>query len=370
MCKIYNTIGSLSTLKSRLRENDIYDFKSLKEVIDFQSSYSSAQQELMFQHKERIEQEKNTLHSELQNLDSAIESQRTQNKQLLQNEVDTLKKQIAVLTNGSSMTILQKLLGYFRHRKIKKEVIQKEADFDKLVAKSIKKLTDTYRDKQQRYNFIISDVQGAIRESADLALTELERKKNTIDGLSSFIYGSIGEQKVVKTLENLSDDYYLINDFNVTFSPAIYHKQENEYIMSVQIDHILIGPSGIFIIETKNWSDHSIGNLNLRSPIQQIKRSSFVFFKLINNEIGNYQLRLSHHHWGEKKIPIRNLIVLTNSKPKEEFQYVKVLTLDELLGYINYFKPAFSSQDTKLIADYLINMNELSVIGTKRYKSY
>lgn len=109
MCKIYNTIGSLSTLKSHLHGNDIYEFKSLKEVIDFQNSYTSARQQLMFQHKERIEQEKNTLHLELQNLDSEIESQRTQNKQLLQNEVDSLKRQIAVLTNGSSMNILQKL---------------------------------------------------------------------------------------------------------------------------------------------------------------------------------------------------------------------------------------------------------------------
>lgn len=260
MCKIYNTIGSLSTLKSHLHGNDIYEFKSLKEVIDFQNSYTSARQQLMFQHEKQIEQEKNTLHLELQNLDSAIESQRKQQEQLLQKEIGTLKRQIETLKSDSSVNFLQKLMGYFRLRKIKMEIIQKEADFDLLIAKSVKRLNDTYRDKQKRYNFIISDIQGAIRESANLALTELERKKNTIDGLNSFIYGAIGEQKVVKTLENLSDDYYLINDFNVAFSPAIYHKQENEYIKSVQIDHILIGPSGIFIIETKNWSDHSIEN--------------------------------------------------------------------------------------------------------------
>jgi hypothetical protein len=167
----------------------------------------------------------------------------------------------------------------------------------------------------------------------------------------------LGEQKVVKTLESLSDEYFLINDFVVSFSPAIYNRQENDYIKSVQIDHILVGPSGIFLIETKNWSEKSLENLSLRSPVQQIKRTIFVLFKLLNNEMSNYHLRLDRHHWGDKKISMKNLIVLTNTKPKEEFQYVKILTVNELLGYVNYFKPSFSNTETQRIADFLVDIN-------------
>ena len=119
-----------------------------------------------------------------------------------------------------------------------------------------------------------------------------------------------------------------------------------------------MGPSGIFIIETKNWSEKSLGNLSLRSPVEQIRRTSFALFYLLNNDKSNYSLSLEGHHWGEKKVPIKNLIVLTNTKPKEEFQYVKILTVNELLGYVNYFKPIFSYTETKRIADMILQINE------------
>jgi hypothetical protein len=150
----------------------------------------------------------------------------------------------------------------------------------------------------------------------------------------------------------------LINDFSLSFSPAIKYKQENEYIKSIQIDHLLIAPSGIFLIETKNWSEKSLENKSLRSPVSQIKRTSYVLFKLLNNEKSNFHLLINKHHWGDKKLSIKNLIVLINTKPKEEFQFVKILTLNELLGYINYFKPLFSNLETQQIAEFLIKINK------------
>jgi len=65
---------------------------------------------------------------------------------------------------------------------------------------------------------------------------------------------------------------------------------------------------------------------------------------------------LDRHHWGKRKIPIRNLIVLTGAKPREEFQFVKILTVGELLRYIRYFKPVFSGTETQRIADFLIGI--------------
>jgi hypothetical protein len=144
------------------------------------------------------------------------------------------------------------------------------------------------------------------------------------------------------------------------------NKRKTCSIKSVQIDHVLVAPSGIFLIETKNWSEKSLENLSLRSPVQQILRTSFVLFKLLNNKVSNYHLHLDNHHWGDKKISIRNLIVLTNIKPKEEFQHVKILTLNELLGYVNYFKPTFSNIETQRIADYLLKINDQKTIENRR----
>lgn len=357
MCRIYNTIGSLTTLKSHLENNNIHDFKSVRDVIDFQNSYTTLRRQLISHHENLIEQEKNMLNIDLQQLDIAIETQRLQSEQRLTDEINKLKQQLSISQSYAPTNLFQKLTRGLRHWSYNRKIKYKEHYFDIEVKMSISDLVDKYQVKSNRYQFISSDVNEAIRQSAQYPLSELERKKAIIGELNSFIYGALGEQKVVKSLESLSDEYFLINDFAVSFSPAIYNRQENDYIKSVQIDHILVGPSGIFLIETKNWSEKSMENLSLRSPVQQIKRTSFVLFKLLNNEMSNYHLRLDRHHWGDKKVSIRNLIVLTNTKPKEEFQYVKILTVNELLGYVNYFKPSFSNIETQRIADFLVDIN-------------
>lgn len=363
MCKTYNTIGSLRTLKSHLQINNIHDFKSLREVLDFQSAFPDLKQQLVCYHTNLIEHEKIKLEMELQEFGKAIENQRQESEQRLAEEINELKHHVNNLLNSKPKNIFQKLVKSFTHRRYKSKINQKEHDFDKAVNMSISNLINTYEVKSNRYQFIMSNVNDAIMLSAQYPLLELERKKTIIDELNTFIFGALGEQQVVKTLESLSDDYFLINDFAVSFSPAIYNKQANDYIKSVQIDHILIGPSGVFLIETKNWSEKSLANLSLRSPVEQIKRTNFVLFKLLNNEMSNHFLRLKSHHWGEKKITIKNLIVLINRKPKEEFQYVKILTVNELLGYVTYFKPSLSVAEVKGIAEFLVQMNSKKTIA-------
>ena len=365
MSKTYNIIGSLATLKSHLERNNIYDFKSLKEVIDFQSSFENSRQHLIFHHEDLIDEEKSLLNLELKSLEEEIAIKRLETEQVLREEIDRLKQQLNFSISNTPINIFQKISKELRQWNYQRLIIKKEKDFDINVKTTNRHLIDNYNKKNNRYQYISLNFDEAVNQSAHYSLSELERKKNIIDNLNSFIYGALGEQKVVKTLENLSDNYFLINDFSVCFSPAMYNRKENDYIKSVQIDHILVSPSGIFLIETKNWSEKSLKNLSLRSPVQQIRRTSFVLFKLLNNEMSNYRMRLDRHHWGDKKISIKNLIVMTNTKPQEEFQHVKILTLNELLGYINYFKPIFSINETQKIADFILNINEQKVIKTK-----
>jgi hypothetical protein len=48
---------------------------------------------------------------------------------------------------------------------------------------------------------------------------------------------------------------------------------------------------------------------------------------------------------------------MINQKPREEFQYVKILTLKELCHYVEYFKPIFSLEETQMIANYLLRLS-------------
>ncbi|WP_207426656.1 nuclease-related domain-containing protein [Pedobacter sp. SYSU D00535] len=352
-------------MKSHLEESNIREFKSLKEVISFRGAYPTLRQQLIAEHEELIEQEKSILNAHLPQLDLTIETKKHQEEQRLTNEIAQLKQQLTHLTYGDSTNLFQRLQKNLKQWIYKRQVFEKERNFDKKVAKSISELVELSKAKKHRLQFITSQFDTAVEESARSSLWEIDRKKSVIEEASNLIYGALGEQMVVKTLEALPDEYFLINDFAVSFSPAIYDRQENDYIKSVQIDHLLVARSGIFLIETKNWSDKSIANLGLRSPVEQIKRTSFVLFKLLNNEISNHHLGLDKHHWGEKRISIKSLIVLTNTKPKEEFQYVKVLSVGELLGYVKYFKPIFTGVETQRIAEFLLRIADEKTIETK-----
>lgn len=362
MCRTYNMIGSLATLKLKLEENNVHDFKSLKEVMDFQSSYSTTRKQLISTHEKLIEEEKNLLNTDLQNLEITIETEKQEVKKRLTVDIDNLKQQINVAINVEATNLFPRLKKTFINWNNERRLQSKEKNFDTEVINSVANLVEIQQVKSKRFDFITTQFKNAVEESAKNDLTEIDRKKSVIDESNNYIYGALGEQKVVKTLEALSDDYYLINDFDIIFYDAIYNKRDNEYIKSVQIDHILVGPSGIFIIETKNWSEKSIKNLNLRSPVDQIRRASFILFKFLNNDIGNFHLNLGKHHWGDKKISIKNVIVLINTRPQGEFQYVKVVTLNELLSYVSYFKPVFSKDETERIADFLLKINDQKTI--------
>jgi len=73
---------------------------------------------------------------------------------------------------------------------------------------------------------------------------------------------------------------------------------------------------------------------------------------LLNSESN---ISLVRHHWGSLRIPIRNIIVMTKVKPKEEFKHVKVLTLNKLNGYVKYFDEIFNNDEVEHIFNYLNN---------------
>ncbi len=365
MCKTFNQIGSLTTLKLHLGRNGIHDFKSVKEIIEFQNSYAFYRQQIVSLHEELIEQEKGRLRSDLQELDAEIAIQKQELEQKLADEIERLNQQLNLQALIVPANLFQKTTKRLRQWFCKQNFKQKEKRIGFESNRFTGKLQELRETKENRLNFIISNFDEAVTQSSRIELSEIEKKKSVVDSLSSFVYGALGEQKVVKTLEALPDEYFLINDFAVSFSPAIYNRQENDHIKSVQIDHVLVAPSGIFIIETKNWSEKSLEDMSLRSPVEQVRRTSFALFKLLNNGISNHHLGIDKHHWGNRKISIKNLIVFTGPKPNIEFQHVKILALNELLRYIGYFEPIFFGHETTSIADFLLSINDKKVIRTK-----
>lgn len=343
MCIVYNNIGSYEVVKSELKKNGINDFNSIKETLDFKKKYNFFKEQVYSENKLRLENEIRTLNLELEKLNLNLDS--FKNEQ----EFDFKIKSINLLL---IYLIRNKFFRYFLliFKLIKKEKLQQL----ELSNKYFETKTSINKTKKKLY-LLTCNFDKQLEIISKQKIDSIEYKKNILQNLYPVIQGAIGEKKVENELKKLSDDNYLINDFKLYFKNPIYIPSENRYIKSIQIDHLLINQAGIFSIETKNWSIHSINNDNLYSPVKQTRRSGYALFKVLS-EIDTNKI-LSVDYWGSKKIPLKNIIVLINHKKDVEFQYVKVLKLEELNKYITYFKNIFSKKETEKIVSYLLSIN-------------
>jgi hypothetical protein len=148
----------------------------------------------------------------------------------------------------------------------------------------------------------------------------------------SFLAGADGEEFVIGVLSRLPAEYHIINDVNIHFDRAIHWKKRHEYIKNCQIDHIVVGPTGIFMLETKNWksSDIELKSDNLK---HQVERSSLALW---------YYLK--EFYWRSEWPKIRTVIVSMKGSPSERKpdKYIDIVTPHRLCEYITARKIALS----------------------------
>ncbi|MGJ8591828.1 MAG: nuclease-related domain-containing protein [Aquaticitalea sp.] len=329
-------------------KNGISRFNSVKEINDFLSNYDSERHKILNDTSKRLQEEYTQKCSNLQELahdknEKIVLETKNIDSQIadLQLKIDTLgtKK-----NNNFFSYILSSTQLYYKKKRLNHFINNKTT----LINLTVNMYSEVIRKNELFIKDYESNKQILIDKRAKPEIKQLENTRKVIEDSKNLIAGAIGENLVVKEIKKLSDDYVLINDFNLNFYPPIYNQRENERIYSIQIDHLLISKSGIFIIETKNWSKLSVNSINLRSPIEQIRRSNFALYVYISENIN-----LNEHHWGEQKIPVRNVIVMINNKPSGEFKYVNVKLLTELNDYIRYFEPVLTERQMNKIVNNL-----------------
>jgi hypothetical protein len=154
--------------------------------------------------------------------------------------------------------------------------------------------------------------------------------------------GNKGEYKVqsiLSPLEKPNSRYRVYH--NIKLGPDALHT--NEY------DSIVIGPNGIFHIETKNYGGERGGIIDVDSRGNWILHKKNGYSKIINNPAGqvdSHEYRLQgflNQVVGVRNLPTQGIIVLScdkisvryNRKAKSE---IPVLSRHELIKYIRTFK--------------------------------
>ncbi|MGB5386189.1 MAG: nuclease-related domain-containing protein, partial [Eudoraea sp.] len=271
----------------------------------------------------------------------------------LKSRISKLKRKCERLSSIQAKNAVMELAYWYQLQFLLGIKFILEKSFDFIIRLQTRKSRKSLNAIKEKISALAANRQSIISSRCAFQFQEFEYVKKVVTDLNPLIAGAIGENLVQKELEKLSDTYVLFNDFSLVFEKPIYNKKENDRIFSIQIDHLLVTNAGIFIIETKNWSKESIARPDFRSPIKQIQRSSFAMFVILNHSEQGASRILRKHHWGEKKLPIWNIVAMINNKPKEEFKYVTIKKLKELNGYIDSFEPIFDDSEVSRIAEYL-----------------
>jgi hypothetical protein len=150
---------------------------------------------------------------------------------------------------------------------------------------------------------------------------DIHRVERLLD--SPELAGACAELAVIAQLQRLSAEYTILNDVHLRATRYIHFK--GVPLQSAQVDHLVLSPAGVFVIETKQWSSHFADSGHYHDPFDQINRAAYLCYDLLREHFG--------------KIRVRSIIACAGSllsAPADS--YVKVLRVAELNSYIAYFR--------------------------------
>ena len=135
--------------------------------------------------------------------------------------------------------------------------------------------------------------------------------------------GAEGEEIVATYLDELPEDYFIFNDVHLPISQG-------------NIDHIVAGPTGIFVIETKNytglfevredeWIKHGTGTNLPKSPGKQAKENAIALRNFLKSEGINIK-----NLWIEAIVTLVNENVIIKKEPRN----YKILNPPEIPDFI------------------------------------
>jgi len=147
---------------------------------------------------------------------------------------------------------------------------------------------------------------------------------------SAILANAVAERAVIKVLGTLPDEFILINDLHLSYDREIPF--EDSYLKTAQLDHLLIGPTGIYAIETRNWSRTLAADSDEADPVLQVTRASFLCSRILR-DAGCDQI-------------VRSVVACEGAPPtRSGGAHVAIMPTARLLAYIQYGPPLMSVQE-------------------------
>ena len=177
-------------------------------------------------------------------------------------------------------------------------------------------------------------------------ITKLDASRPTVTrfwkGRSAKVRGEEGEFWVKHIIgDTVENERYVINNLTL----------ENNGNTS-QIDHIVINPRGIFVLETKNYSGRIYGLENQHEWVQYLADGK------VENKIYNPLKQNATHAYKVQKIvgdlPVQSLVVFVQNNT-QNIEARNVISLNGLNDILNYGKDVLSVVDMQFAYHALLN---------------
>ncbi len=350
MAKIYGQTGSLTQLIDEFARAGMGAFESMDDIRSFRDNCRNSINHIRKHCSEILKKEVVDLESQCRQLSLNIDHEIKERDAFLRN---VLKETKEALAENESRNMLMRLFFYFRKRKLTRRRNVLENSFEKVLRKPFRKVfakIDSIRAE-------IDDRKNNVKDWVEYyAASDIKKQQKILaffEKHTYLFYGAEGEERVIRELSRLPDEYAVIDDYKLKFSRPMYDRNNDDRIYSIQIDHVVVGPTGLYLVETKNWSKGSVDSPELFSPIRQLRRGNFAVFVLLNQAVERGDIDNFSDHWGDRKISPKMILCLVNHKPNQEYQYVKTLSVGQTASYITSQRQVFSQKEVMSLIEYL-----------------
>lgn len=308
--------GSETFLKSRLIKKGIGGFESFTDIQYFKKHFKTIL--------------KTSTEEERKKLNSIIEALRS-NEETLIKDLNEKKKQLQTSLIKEKQELMEGELTSKDQKRVKK--------IDKLLEKKIDKTFKKDQKQIKKTEKEITTREKKLEKSVEKSVKDLHKAHNIIESNRAFVYGAVGETAAIKELRYLPKEYHILNEARLSFYKAIRWKKYGTYVKSCKIDHVVVGPSGIFLIETKNWSAQTLARAKF-TPHMQIERAGYIFFIHMINKF-------------RRRFPTYQIVATYRKLPEIAYKYVNQMTIRDIVNFILQKRDALTTTEIQKIVEWL-----------------
>ena len=308
--------GSETFLKSRLMKKGLDGFESFSDIQHFKKHFKSIL--------------KTSTDEERKKLTTIIETLRS-NEDALIKDIEERKHKLQASLAKEKQELLEGELTSEDQKRLKK--------IDRLLEKKIDKPFKKDKKRVKRTEKEIATREKKLEKSVEKSVKGLHKAHDIINQNRAFVYGAVGETTAIKELRKLPEQYYILNEARLSFYRAIHWKKYGEYVKSCKIDHVVVGPPGVFLIETKNWSAQTLARAKF-TPHKQVERAGYIFFIHMINKF-------------RTRFPTYQIVATYRKLPELPYRYVDQMTIRDVVNFILQKRKMLTPTEIQKIVEWL-----------------